>query len=83
MVHADFIDPIDPWIVVLASLAVVPVISISVWTICIASVISAKLLILKLAISPFAFLTLLASAISLSISDFVPPYPSFKLSSIV
>ena len=71
--HDDFIEPIEPDIVSLASFAVVPVIPISSWMIWIASVISAKLSIDKFAISPFASLTLLASSINLCISVLVPP----------
>ena len=81
--HAAFAEFTDPSIVDAASFAVVPVIPISSWMIWIASVTSAKESIDRSAISPFASLTLLASAISRSISVFVPPYPSFRLSSIV
>ena len=71
--HADFIDPIEPCTVLPASCAVVPVMPISVCTMWMASVISAKLSMDKSAISPLAFLTLFASLIRRSISFLVPP----------
>lgn len=63
----------EPEMVVAASCAVVPVMPISVCTIWMASVMSAKLSMERSAISPWATLTLLASAMSRSISALVPP----------
>ena len=77
-VNAAFIEDSDPDNVLAASFAVVPVISRSSCITWIALYTSDRLSMLYS--TPESFL---ASASNLSISDFVPPYPSFKLSSIV
>ena len=85
-VQALFIELIEPSIVVAASFAVVPEIS---RLFCITDI---AFIIFPNSKEPSSTVTfksfwisviLAASVISLSISDFVPPYPSFKLSSIV
>ena len=75
---AAFIDAKDPDSVDAASFEDVPVMSRSVWITWIASYTSDRLLISYFCPEIFS-----ASDRSLSISVFVPPYPSFRLSSIV
>ena len=80
--HAAFIMPTEPSMVVAASLAVVPLMPICSCMMWMACTTSENLSMDRSPISPFACLTLFASWIRRSISDFVPPYPSFRLSSM-
>ena len=84
--HEAFIIVMLPSMVLAASAAVVPVMPISVWTTWIALTMLSKLRLPSSTVSPSCFCTSVrrdASLMSLSISDWVPPYPSLKLSSIV
>ena len=82
--HAACMDEIDPWIVDAASAAVVPVMPILSCTTPIASMILSK----ETSFTVFAVTVIWLpstpeSLMSRAISDAVPPYPSFRLSSIV
>ena len=69
--------PIEPVIVPAASFCVVPAIFMDTCISCTACTMSAKLDIVRFAISPFASRNWFASAIRRSISSFVPPYIMF------
>ena len=81
--HAAFAMLTEPSIVVAASMAVVLAMPCFCCTRSIAVTMSLKLSMLRFEACPMLAAYSFASAIRRSISDLVPPYPSFRLSSMV